>query len=275
MPQVIVTAAVNDVEEWLKFKAEMVPAMAAVASDGSSYVAMDGSNQVASTWDVPDMEAFQAAQGSFSPELAPGGISSVDYPDKCSAFLKRTGGEVILTHNTWDGFLSQTMTQTLAVELGAQNIRVNAISPGLVETRFASALLDSEMIRKPFEAQLRQSRERVESARIALREHEDDRLRLQASGHEREHLCRRLIEPLGIVDQAQKRLLFGGVREQAQHREPDEKPIGPRARRQAEGRPERILLGSRQALEPVQQRHAQLVETGEGKLHLRLHANGA
>jgi hypothetical protein len=31
---------------------------------------MDGSNHVASTWDVPDMEAFQAAQGSFSSELA-------------------------------------------------------------------------------------------------------------------------------------------------------------------------------------------------------------
>jgi hypothetical protein len=70
MPQIIVTAAVNDVEEWLKFKAEMVPAMSAVASDGASYVAMDGSDQVASTWDVPDMEAFQAAQSSLSPELA-------------------------------------------------------------------------------------------------------------------------------------------------------------------------------------------------------------
>ena len=69
MPQIIVTAAVNDVDEWLKFKADMVPAMAAVASDGASYVALDGSNQVASTWDVPDMEAFQAAQTSFSPEL--------------------------------------------------------------------------------------------------------------------------------------------------------------------------------------------------------------
>ena len=70
MAQVIVTAAVNDVEEWLKLKADMVPALSAVASDGSSYVAMDGSNQVASTWDVPDLEAFQAAQRSFSPELA-------------------------------------------------------------------------------------------------------------------------------------------------------------------------------------------------------------
>ena len=70
MPQIIVTAAVNDVEEWLKFKAEMVPAMSAVASDGASYVASDGSNQVASTWDVPDMDAFMAAQSSFAPELA-------------------------------------------------------------------------------------------------------------------------------------------------------------------------------------------------------------
>jgi hypothetical protein len=70
MPQIIVTAAVNDVEEWLKFKGEMVPAVSAVASDGASYVAADGSKQVASTWDVPDMEAFQAAQGSFSSELS-------------------------------------------------------------------------------------------------------------------------------------------------------------------------------------------------------------
>ncbi len=70
MPQIIVTAAVTDIEEWLKFKAEMVPAMSSVASDGASYVAADGSNQVASTWDVPDMEAFRAAQGSFSSDLA-------------------------------------------------------------------------------------------------------------------------------------------------------------------------------------------------------------
>jgi hypothetical protein len=70
VPKIIVTAAVKDVEAWLKFKADMTAALLAVASDGSSYVATDGSNQVASTWDVPDMEAFQAAQRSFSPELA-------------------------------------------------------------------------------------------------------------------------------------------------------------------------------------------------------------
>lgn len=50
---------------------------------------------------------------SSSMELAAPG--AIDHPDKCSAFLKRSGSEVILTHNTWQGFLSQTMTQTLAV----------------------------------------------------------------------------------------------------------------------------------------------------------------
>jgi hypothetical protein len=70
MPKIVVTAAVKDVEAWLKFKPEMIAQLSAVASDGTSYVAMDGSNHVASTWDVPDMEAFQAAQTAASPELA-------------------------------------------------------------------------------------------------------------------------------------------------------------------------------------------------------------
>lgn len=40
-----------------------------------------------------------------------------------------------------------SMTQTLAVELGSSGIRVNAIAPGLVETRFASALVNNPAIR--------------------------------------------------------------------------------------------------------------------------------
>src|SRR5450432_884327 len=40
-----------------------------------------------------------------------------------------------------------SMTQTLAFELGGSKIRVNAIAPGLVETKFASALINNPMIR--------------------------------------------------------------------------------------------------------------------------------
>ena len=89
MAEIIVTAAVNDVEEWLKFKAEMVPAMAAVASDGSSYVAMDGSNHVASTWDVTDMEAFQAAQSSFPAELAAAAQRAGMIPSTIVVYIKK------------------------------------------------------------------------------------------------------------------------------------------------------------------------------------------
>jgi NAD(P)-dependent dehydrogenase (short-subunit alcohol dehydrogenase family) len=40
-----------------------------------------------------------------------------------------------------------SMTQTLAFELGGSKIRVNAIAPGLVETRFASAIVQNPMLR--------------------------------------------------------------------------------------------------------------------------------
>jgi NAD(P)-dependent dehydrogenase (short-subunit alcohol dehydrogenase family) len=39
-----------------------------------------------------------------------------------------------------------SMTQTLAAELGSSKIRVNAIAPGLVETKFASALVNNPAI---------------------------------------------------------------------------------------------------------------------------------
>ncbi len=50
--------------------------------------------------------------------------------ESCSAFLKRNGGEILLTHNSWMGFLSQSMVQTLAVN--GDLMTVNAATPGMI-----------------------------------------------------------------------------------------------------------------------------------------------
>lgn len=43
-----------------------------------------------------------------------------------------------------------SMTQTLAVELGAARIRVNAIAPGLIDTKLASSITASDELAKTF-----------------------------------------------------------------------------------------------------------------------------
>jgi hypothetical protein len=67
---------------------------------------------------------------SFSAESASAGQGSHYHPDKCSGFLKRSGDEVILAHNTWFGYLSQTMVVNLAVN--DDRMTVNAVAPGLI-----------------------------------------------------------------------------------------------------------------------------------------------
>ena len=72
----------------------------------------------------------------------------------------------------------------------------------------------------------------------------------ETTGDEAEDLSRGAVEPLGVVDDADQRLLLGDVGEQRQRRQPDQKAI--RRRRpapQSEDRLERLALTDR---EPVQ-----------------------
>src|SRR5205807_6494902 len=60
MPRVVLTHAVEDVERWLEGKAERAAAIGAAGTNVTDYVALDGSNKIAVTTDVHDMDAAQA-----------------------------------------------------------------------------------------------------------------------------------------------------------------------------------------------------------------------
>lgn len=70
MPRMIITHAVEDVEHWLTGKAERAAAIeSGSGSNVVDYVAGDGSNNVAITADVADVEALQGMLASPPPEV--------------------------------------------------------------------------------------------------------------------------------------------------------------------------------------------------------------
>jgi hypothetical protein len=121
---------------------------------------------------------------------------------------------------------------------------------------------------QPSHCQLRQSR-RVAARNLGC-EDQAHRLRSQAPGHEPQHLGRGVIRPLLVIDQAQQRPLPRHLGQQAQHRQANHEPVRRRPRTDSERGPQRITLRTRQTLQPVQHRRAQLLQPGEGQFHLRL-----
>ena len=120
--------------------------------------------------------------------------------------------------------------------------------------------------------QLRQSREGV--TELARREQERDPLRHQPASHERERACRRSVEPLRVIHDAEQRPLLRGLGQEPQHRQSDEERIrrSPAARPKAMA--QRVALGLRQVLHELEDRRAQLLQRRERQLHLRLDAGG-
>ena len=67
MPKLVVTHPVVNIERWLKGKAEAVESLAPYATNVTYHVAVDGSNNVALTADIHDMEGLQALMVSPPP----------------------------------------------------------------------------------------------------------------------------------------------------------------------------------------------------------------
>jgi hypothetical protein len=70
MPKIVITHAVRDVENWLKYKEERAATIAPFGSNVKDHTAADGSKIVAVTADVKDMAVFQKAMASPPPEMA-------------------------------------------------------------------------------------------------------------------------------------------------------------------------------------------------------------
>lgn len=70
MPKVVLTHRVVDIERWLQGKGERAAAIAGFGSDVRDHVAADGSDQVAVTATVDDLEGLQALLAAPPPEIA-------------------------------------------------------------------------------------------------------------------------------------------------------------------------------------------------------------
>jgi hypothetical protein len=70
MPKIAATHAVVDVERWLSGKAERAAAIESWSgSNVTDFVAEDGSNKIAITADIADLETMKASMASPSPEV--------------------------------------------------------------------------------------------------------------------------------------------------------------------------------------------------------------
>ncbi len=70
MPRLVLTHAVVDIERWLEGKAERAAAIeSGTGSNVTDYVAADGSNNIAVTADVADVDAVKAMLASPPPEV--------------------------------------------------------------------------------------------------------------------------------------------------------------------------------------------------------------
>jgi hypothetical protein len=112
-------------------------------------------------------------------------------------------------------------------------------------------------------------RERMEVV-IAGGDQQHDPLGLEPSGGEGERVGRRLVEPLGIVDQADQRPLLGHLREQAQRAHTDQEPVGAFGGGEPEGALEGGRLGTWKPLDMVEHGPDELIQGREGQLRLGL-----
>src|SRR5512133_3312955 len=129
-------------------------------------------------------------------------------------------------------------------------------------------------VAEPVDRPLRQPGESLVTHRGAWCAYKRDPLSEKPAGDEPEDLRRGAVEPRGVVDDADQRLLLGDLGEQRQRRESHQEPVRRGTGAPAEHRRQGLPLGDRQPVEVIQYWPAELVEAAIGQLHLRLDSDG-
>ncbi len=154
------------------------------------------------------------------------------------------------------------------------------VPPGLGDDPVANAVVEAAgddgrkqgariFVVQPVEEKLRQAAQLRRRAGLAHGEHERDGFRKEAPGHEPEYLARGFVQPLGVLDDAEKRLFVGDPGEEGQGPERHEETVGWIPGREPEGDTQGPLLRWRQAVEPAEHRCEELMESRKRQLHLR------
>ena len=130
-------------------------------------------------------------------------------------------------------------------------------------------------IGQPGQVHFRQPGEGIGLVPVADPDEECDRLAVKTAGHECQRLSRSLVEPLRVINQAEKRLALGPTGQQTKHGKADQEPVRRWSGAQTEGDAQRGRLGLWKAVEVIEHRSAQLMDRGVGQFHFRLDPVGA
>ena len=110
---------------------------------------------------------------------------------------------------------------------------------------------------------------------VAHREQHRHRLRAEPSSDEQHRLRRRGIDPLEVVDDAQKRAVLGRLREQAESRQTQQQTILHALLTHSQSAPQGGGLRAGQTIDQRVQRAQQLLQAGEGEVVLGLRPRAA
>jgi ribosomal protein L37AE/L43A len=128
---------------------------------------------------------------------------------------------------------------------------------------------------KALDHKIRQSNELLRFTRLARRKDQPYRLDVQSTGDEGKDLRRRPIKPVRVIYDPQERPVAGGLRQQTECTECNQKGVRRTTTGQSECDADSLTLRCGQIVEFGKERSAQLLKSSKSHVHFGLHTRCA